>query len=543
MKNLTQKDIQQLKSHGLSPEKVEQQLETFKTGIPFVKLVAPATLEGGIRKLSKTEIKKYAEKYDAQNMDIVKFVPASGAATRMFKDLQGFQNLVGLHDRTWKWGKKATSRLGDLARERQGEAVKGLQGDELFEKELNKPEHKPVREFFKTLPDFAFYELLRSETQKHYPDFDDFSETEKNYILLKTLLDKDKLNFSNLPKGLVPFHKYANETRTAFEEHFFEANALGSNVKLHFTIAEKHLEKFKREYKKITNFSPLEGDAEGRGGLIPSHFGEVGWGFQEKSTDTIAVDMENKPFRDENGKLVFRPAGHGALLENLNTIDADIIFIKNIDNVSTEKNLSAIAEHKKALAGILLELQTGVFGLLKNLQGSVSDKTREEAHIFLKEKLNISNPPENITHIKTLFDRPIRVCGMVKNTGAPGGGPFWVQEEDGKISLQIVETAQIDLENPQQKEIFENATHFNPVDLVCGVKNYKGKKFDLMEFSNSKRGFITLKSMNGKSLKALELPGLWNGAMEHWNTVFVEVPLETFNPVKTVMDLLKPGHQ
>lgn len=537
MEHFTAKDKQQIEGHGLSLDKVYQNLKAFEAGIPRTELISPATLENGIWKLTDRELKFYGEKYENKNVKVVKFVPASGAATRMFKELLAF------------------------LQELQGFAESSLV---VLKKKLKNPKHANINTFFDHFSAFAFYAELLSETKMRYPDFDRFSEEEKKYYLTRTLLDENKLNFSNLPKGLVPFHKYSNEIRTAFEEHLFEAIAYSSKNNLgilHFTVTEKHLKKFENELERIREEFEKKQET--------TKF-EVGFSFQSESTDTIASTMENKPFRNENGDLVFRPSGHGALLENLNQIDTDLIFIKNIDNVSVENNLPLVSTYKKALAGILLEIQKEAFGLLKDLQACLptrqsfqndlqgfqnhvggsenhfaksTEETIQQAKRFLKEKLNIRQESNTLSEIQVLLNRPIRICGMVKNTGAPGGGPFWIKDEKGTVSLQIVETAQIDNNDLNQRAILEQATHFNPVDLVCGVKNYQGGKFNLMEFSNPKRGFITRKSANGQDLKALELPGLWNGAMEYWNSVFIEVPLETFNPVKAVTDLLKPKHQ
>lgn len=562
MENLARKDLEQIEDHGLTQESVLQNLKTFSEGIPAVSLFAPATLGNGICTLSDAEQVFYAEKYDNAQLDVVKFVPASGAATRMFKDLQSFLKDLQTRDQIF-----AESHFVGL---------KNL---------LNAPKYAEVYQFFEHLSKFAFHTDLLSATKKQHPNFDRFSEDEKKYHLLKTLLDENQLNFPGLPKGLVPFHTYPNEIRTAFEEHFAESKMYATKKgvgKMHFTVAEKHLGKFEKEAVRIQEKLRKE---------HPNMQFEVDFSFQNQSTDTIAVDTENQPFRTEGNALVFRPAGHGALLNNLDQIDADLIFIKNIDNVSTENNLPTLAIYKKALAGILLELQQEAFGLLRMLQGfqnlvglnklnriiptslpagqagskrdleggskgelarkersemnvaDMKNETVQRARTFLKEKLNVRQEPKTLSELKTLLDRPIRVCGMVKNTGAPGGGPFWVKNEDGTISLQIVETAQIDQHDSEQCDILDRATHFNPVDLVCGVKDFKGGKFDLTRFSNPKKGFITYKSLNGRDLKALELPGLWNGAMDNWNSIFVEVPLETFSPVKTVVDLLKPAHQ
>ncbi|HSN47201.1 MAG TPA: DUF4301 family protein, partial [Flavobacterium sp.] len=308
---------------------------------------------------------------------------------------------------------------------------------------------------------------------------------------------------------------------------------------LQFTVSETHQSQFERVVNSIK--SKVEKES---GTTITTSYS-----YQNKATDTIAVDLHNKPFRDENGKLVFRPGGHGALIENLNNLDADIIFIKNIDNV-IQNHKESIALYKKALAGILIELQQQVFQYLDEIE-KAKDADLEEMIAFAKSKLNVEilediskyTLENKISFLKNVLDRPIRVCGMVKNEGEPGGGPFWVRDSKGAISLQIVETSQVDLANAEQVKILADATHFNPVDLVCGILNHKSEKFDLNRFVDHNSGFIVEKNKNGKPLKGYELPGLWNGAMAKWITVFVEVPLMTFNPVKTVNNLLKPAHQ
>ncbi|HET8837603.1 MAG TPA: DUF4301 family protein [Flavobacteriaceae bacterium] len=511
MEKFSENDLQQIERHGLSLEEINGNIETFEQGIPYTELIAPATLKNGIKKLSDSEIHSYIEKYDTAKPDVIKFVPASGAATRMFKDLQVF--------------------------------LQKLTDEKELENQLKLPEFANVRMFFDGLPVFPFYQEILPLVEKYFPHYKESSLNAKAYFFLRTLLDLDKANFSTLPKGLVPFHEYTDEIRTAFEEHFHEAAmycAKNEQAKLHFTVAEEHAEKFEKEFQ---NFKDR---IESKTGTIFEWQHSV----QEKTTDTLAVDLENMPFRNETGDLCFRPAGHGALLGNLNRINADIVFIKNIDNVATKNHLPVIATYKKALAGILIEIQEEAFRLLRELhalpegrsQRAFSEKIIQDAKSFSKEKLNIRHEPTSTAEIIEMLNRPIRICGMVENAGAPGGGPFWIKDGKENTSLQIVETAQIDLNKPQQKEILEKATHFNPVDLICGLKNYKGEKFDLFEFANPKRGFISQKSANGRNLKALELPGLWNGSMEYWNTIFVEVPAETFNPVKTVLDLLRTEH-
>ena len=351
------------------------------------------------------------------------------------------------------------------------------------------------------------------------------------------MLEESGLNLNETPKGLVPFHKYGENYVTAFGEQLYEAAFYAASkgiAKLHFTVSEEHVEKFKKRFAEIRE------NVENKTKVKFN----VSYSFQKKETDTVAATLENKAFLDENGELVFRPSGHGALLENLNDVDADIIFIKNIDNVVSENYVETIAFQKKVLAGKLISLQQKIFGFVEKLHSkNISEEILKEAEAFISEALFIKNIPINKEAILKILERPIRVCGVVENTGAPGGGPFLTKDKHGNESYQIVEMSQIDKNNPQQMAIAETATHFNPVDLVCGVRNYKGEKFDLLQFSDPDAGFISNKSHNGKAIKALELPGLWNGAMANWNTVFVEVPLITFNPVKTVNDLLNEVHQ
>jgi len=354
------------------------------------------------------------------------------------------------------------------------------------------------------------------------------------------------LNYGNYPKGLLPFHEYKNQIiSTAFEEHLFESalySSTGTSTKLHFTISEKHKNKFKEEFNRIEEKVEKKTGAEF----------DISFSYQKQSTDTIAVTPKDKPFRNKDGSLLFRPSGHGALIENLNDLEADIIFIKNIDNVVVYKYKNDVAKYKKMLAGILLKTQKQAFEYLDLLdKNNVNSDEIITIAEFLSNKMNVRISHEfekyaekyQIEYLKDKLNKPIRVCGMVKNEGEPGGGPFWVKDESANVSLQIVETAQIDTKNKQQKSIFKESTHFNPVDIVCSTKDYQGNKFDLTKYVDSRAAFITKKTKSGKELKALELPGLWNGSMANWNTIFVEVPLITFNPVKTVNDLLKPAHQ
>ncbi len=516
---LTQQDIQQIENKGLTQKKVEEQIELFKSGLPSINLQSAATIEhgiNGIKKFTEAEKQHYIQYFDTKRdaVSILKFVPASGAATRMFKTLFNFVELYN----------------PDV---------------ETINSFINRYKDSDLSVFLVGIEKLPFYHIVLKEIETYYPEYDSFSNDKQKHVFVKTMLDEDKLNYGFYPKGLLPFHKYKDHIATAFEEHLFESalySSSGGEAKLHFTISEKYKHIFDDEFKRIQ-------DIVERKTKTKFH---ISFSYQKDSTDTIAVTPKNEPFREEDGQLVFRPSGHGALLENLNDLDADIIFIKNIDNVVVYKYESDVAYNKKMLAGLLLEVQEQTFKHLKDLNDTeVSDEKLIEIAEFLVNRLNVKVSHEfekyskkyQIEYLIEKLNRPIRVCGMVKNEGEPGGGPFWVKEESGNISLQIVESAQVDRKNKNQKEILKNATHFNPVDLVCGVKNYKGEKFDLLNYVDSKTAFITMKTKTGKDLKALELPGLWNGSMAYWNSIFVEVPLITFNPVKTVTDLLKPTHQ
>lgn len=505
---LTKKDLQQIEKHGLSVDTVVKQLETFARGIPFMEIVTAASVGNGIEAIPADVQQKLISLYETKQdkLEIVKFVPASGAATRMFRFLHQF--------------------LEEYNPE-----------EERLNKFLKTEGREELVKFFGAQKDFAFLNPLRKKIRENYPEYKHCKKGMRSYLLVKTMLDKKGLNFNKLPKGLIPFHKYTKYATTAFEEQLFEAAHYASvkeEALIHFTFAEEHVSYFKKEFNSVkkrvskktkTNFN-------------------ISYSFQKKETDTIAVTLENKPFRDADGRLIFRPSGHGALLENLNDVDADLLFIKNIDNVVAEEYVETIAHYKKLLAGKLLWLQQKIFNYLEELHGNNGmEAIAKEVRSFLWNELSVKEIPESIEELKYILNRPIRVCGVVKNTGAPGGGPFWVKSETGITTLQIVETAQIDMEDKRQRAMVHEATHFNPVDIVCGVRDFKGNKFDLTKFCNPKAGFISEKSQNGKKLKALELPGLWNGGMSNWNTALVEVPGLTFNPVKTVNDLLSKEHR
>ncbi|SDK87723.1 protein of unknown function [Salinimicrobium catena] len=508
------KDLKQIKQKGISPEKVEQQIAIFERGNVVVNIREAATLRNGILAISEEEKEDLVGIYEnkKEELDILKFVPASGAATRMFKAFYQF--------------------LEEYDPEKEN-----------LEDYVERKNDPKLELFFSRMKDLPFYDNALEILRKKHSDYDQLSEDKQQYYFVKTMLEEDGLDLGDQPKGLVPFHKYEGHLASAFEEHLREAvdyASSGNKVRIHFTVSEEHRAKFEAEAKEV----------------IPTLEKETGkdfhisYSYQDPETDTIAVTKENEPFRDENGDLFFRPGGHGALIENLNAQVADVIFIKNIDNVVIPKNRQVLKENKEMLAGKLLELQDKIFSCLQQLEKELSQNDLEEMIDFVQKELNSGlsinfdelSTEEKVFTLKRKLNRPLRVCGMVKNEGEPGGGPFWVTHKNGEISLQIVEGSQIDHENYQQSKIAQEATHFNPVDIVCSFKDYKGKKFDLHEFVDEETSFIANKTKDGKELKALELPGLWNGAMSNWISIFVEVPVETFNPVKTVADLLKPTH-
>ena len=475
----TEKDLQQIEKHGLTPDAVERQLENFRRGFPFLKVVRAASPGDGVMVVGDAEAAAAVARYEreADRLGIVKFVPASGAATRMFKELFEFVN--------------------------EGKRGKGI--DTLLE----------------NIGKFAFWPELRAVLPAGADD-----------RAIVNAIVGDGLNYGRKPKGLVTFHAYPEGARKAVEEHLVEGAAYaaaGGVVRIHFTVSPEHVAGFK---ELLAAKVPL----------YEKRFGvryEISFSVQKPSTDTLAVNPDNTPFRQDDGTLLFRPAGHGALIENLNEIDADLIFIKNIDNVTTDARRGDTVRYKKVLAGVLLDLQGRAFEYLKALE--VGGAELEPIAEFIGKQLCVKLPAEyDSALLRAVLDRPIRVCGMVRNEGEPGGGPFWVGNPDGTESLQIAESSQI---APDDLPLMQSATHFNPVDLVCGVRDSKGCKFDLRRYTDPATGFISSKSSGGRDLRAQELPGLWNGAMAKWNTVFVDVPVTTFSPVKVVQDLLRPQHQ
>ncbi|MCR4031588.1 MULTISPECIES: DUF4301 family protein [Flavobacterium] len=513
--NFSSDDFVQIYNRGISFETILKQLKNFKKGISKSNLIRPATINDGILSLSEEEFQQKALFFDEQKdqFKIKKFVPASGAATRMYKFLSAFLNDFDI--------KKETINAY-----------------------INRKNDKELAIFIVGMEKFPFFETVDQKLREIYPDFETLERDYKNYYFIKLLLSPDHFNSANKPKAVLPFHLYKTHIANPIEEHLNECvhYASSKNVSnLHFTVSEIHQDLFEKAVLDVKE------KIEKPSGITIN----IGYSYQSKSTDSITIDADNKLVKDKNGGLIFRPGGHGALIENLNDLDSDLIFIKNIDNV-IQNHIDQITLYKKGLAGVLIETQQKVFKYLKLIdkEGIEEDKIAEIVN-FLQKEFNVEMTSDfnkftfenKISKLQELLNRPIRVCGMVKNEGEPGGGPFWIMNKKGVKSLQIVETSQVDLENKKQKKILAEATHFNPVDLVCSIKNYRNEKFDLLQFVDHKTGFIVEKSVDGKAVKNYELPGLWNGSMANWLTVFVAVPLITFNPVKTVNDLLKAAHQ
>ncbi len=511
MVDFTDQDLKLLEDKGVPKKKVLDQIATFKEGIPFIQLEKPALISDGILAFSEKQEDELVAIFEENRPDvsILKFVPASGAASRMFKNLFNF---LEFYDPEVESVAEYCDRKKDSL----------------------------LREFYEHHTSLPFYNRI---VEKY--EIEDTDNAKEFFRFVEKMMVEEGENFGFYPKGLLPFHKYRDHAATPFEEHLKEAYAYASKngrAELHFTISPQHKEMFREEYQIAST----------RVGLTCDCTFDVSYSYQRPATDTVAVTPENEPFRNPDGTLLFRPGGHGALIENLDEQDADIIFIKNIDNVTIPENFDEVVRSKKVLAGHLLKVQKKAFDYAQKLEDNdIHGDELLEIKTFLEEELNVRFLPkfwdfsvgEQIEILKDKIHRPIRVCGMVKNEGEPGGGPYWVRDQHGHISLQIVESAQVNTDDDHQMTIFKRATHFNPVDLVCGVKDHKGEKYPLLNFVDTKQGFITDKTQGGRALKALELPGLWNGAMAFWNTIFVEVPLVTFNPVKTVNDLLRPAHQ
>ena len=504
---LTEQDLKQITQKGISEEKLNNQLEQFKTGFPFLKLEAAAAIGRGIIAPDEAQRQQYVEawnQYKAEGRRVVKFVPASGAASRMFKDMFAF-----------------------------------------VDADYDVPTTDFEKHYFDNIQKFAFYDALNAACLKNEgKDIPTLIAAGNYKAVAAQMLRPEGLNYGQLPKGLLLFHNYAEGPRTPMEEHLVEGAlyaASAGEAHVHFTVSHEHMELFKQKVAEKAD-------------LYAQKYGikyDITFSEQKPSTDTVAANADNTPFRNDDGSLLFRPGGHGALIENLNEIDADVIFVKNIDNVVPDRLKQDTVEWKQVIAGVLVTLQQKAFGYLRKLDtGKYSHEEIEEIIRFVQQDLCCRKPDikeledaELVIYLRKKLNRPMRVCGVVKNVGEPGGGPFLTYNQDGTVSLQILESSQIDKSNKEYMEMFTKGTHFNPVDLVCAVKDYKGNAFNLPEYVDKTTGFISSKSKSGKELKALELPGLWNGAMSDWSTVFVEVPLSTFNPVKTVNDLLREQHQ
>ncbi len=482
----TKEDLLQINQHGLSQESVERQLENFRQGFPYLKIIRSARVGDGIIAVGEADADRLRAEYrEAQHgLKIEKFVPASGAATRMFKDLFSY---------------------------------------------VESGEMNPVVERLAShLGDFAFADALGEKVSLEAPLRD-----------VVSAIVGEGLEYGAKPKGLLLFHKYDTGARTPFEEHLAEGAMYAASdgvVNIHFTVSPEHVEGFSSLFDSVRERYESRYD-------VKYH---ISMSVQKGSTDTIAVNEDCTPFREADGRLLFRPAGHGALIENLNDIDADIIFIKTIDNVAPDHLKADTIKYKEVLAGLLVSVQKRVFGYVEQMERGEADL--EEVKRFVESELCVALPSDvkalegealREALLKVLC-RPLRVCGMVRNEGEPGGGPFWAESADGSVALQIAESSQI---APEQKHLMADATHFNPVDLVCATRNHKGEKYDFREFTDPATGFISSKSKSGRTLLAQELPGLWNGAMSNWNTLFVEVPISTFSPVKVVTDLLRREHQ
>ena len=504
---LSERDLMQIADKGISEKQIENQLNEFKTGFPFLRLEAAASVERGIVATTAESRDKYEkcwEQFKAAGNKVVKFVPASGAASRMFKDMFAF-----------------------------------------VDAEYDKPTTDFEKKYFDNIEKFAFYDELNEACLKNEGKDIPTLLADGNFkAVASQMLRPEGLNYGQLPKGLLLFHKYAEGPRTPMEEHLVEAAlyaASNGEAHIHFTVSHEHMPLFRQKVADKADFY-----AKKYGVKYDISFSE-----QKPSTDTVAANPDNTPFRNADGSLLFRPGGHGALIENLNEIDADVIFIKNIDNVVPDRLKDETITYKQVIAGVLVSLQQKAFEYLRLLEaGTYNHDKLEEIIRFVQQDLCCRKADikeledaDLVIYLREKLNRPMRVCGVVKNVGEPGGGPFLTYNQDGTVSLQILESSQIDKNNAEYMEMFTKGTHFNPVDLVCAVKDYKGQPFNLPDFVDRTTGFISSKSTNGKELKALELPGLWNGAMSNWNTVFVEVPLGTFNPVKTVNDLLREQHQ
>lgn len=488
-------DLAELQRRGLTPADVAAQIHRFTHDLHPVQLEHPCTVGDGIARFDASECHKFFLIYEQElkRFSREKFVPASGAASRMFKHI-------------FNYSPESVSHLTEM--------------------------------FILHFDRFPFVPELQAKLHEKGIDLETLKKENRWGELFGYILQPDGLGYGDSPKGMVAFHRYTKGTRTAFEEHLAEAlqysrNADGS-CRIHFTLSPTHRDAVMTFLREKTNSE------------YPYENFELTESEQALSSETIALTKDNEPARDQNGQLIFRPAGHGALITNLALCDADVVFIKNIDNVTTDSQRDDTIFYKKVLGGLLISLKMQINNLLDRMESS-DDRAVDEALDLIRQwfqpGLPLGMDKRQLAEFARLkLDRPLRICGMVRNEGEPGGGPFWVRMSDGSLSKQIVEKNQVDTSNAQQAKILSEATHFNPVDIVCSIRNRKGQPYSLDQFIDYSTGFVSEKFHQGQVIRALELPGLWNGAMALWNTVFVEVPISTFHPVKTVNDLLRPGH-
>ncbi len=501
---LRESDLQEIKRHGLEAAEAHRQLELFRHPPPPIRLVRPCRADDGVLRLSAQQRDACVARYEkaAAAGRFSKLVPASGAASRMFHAL--------------------------------GTVYRG---------EPSPEDTEAARRWVRELRRFAFHDHLVEAMVDRGQSLGRAIQKDDLASILDALLGSDGLDYGNTPKGLIPFHRYPTGPRTAIEEHLVEAAELlgGDGCQVHFTIPQQQELLFRSSLRKI----------QARLGSRTAATFEVSCSNQAPETDTLAADPEGAPFRRGDGHLLFRPGGHGALLTNLERCRGDLVFVKNIDNILPDAPRRRAVRWKKILGGLLLEVEEHITTTLARLASGESVAGIDDDLHFLAEELSVPHaldvmtrpPVEQAKFLVGQLDRPLRVCGMVVNEGEPGGGPFWVRDAEGRESIQIVESSQIDRDDPTQQEILAASTHFNPVDLVCRLRSAGGEPYALADFVDENAVFLSRKSHQGRALQALERPGLWNGAMARWNTVFVEVPAATFAPVKTVFDLLRPEHQ
>lgn len=517
----TAEDLDQIKTKGLTAEQVNTQLTVLRRGCPRLILDRPATAGDGIVRLSAEREQALLELYGehCQQGRFSKFVPASGAASRMFR------SLLALH-------------------EALAAAKEGIKPLEALAQSGDACDHDAFL-FFTNLSRFPFYRELVTRAASRGLDLEKFPLSTGYGQVLDVLLAPEGLGYAEIPKGMIPFHGYGDIPKTGFEEHLAEAVAYLADargkLRVHFTVAQAHEDSVRRHLNRAAEGYEAQG-------IFP----ELSFSVQDPSTEAIAADPAGPPARSEDGRLIFYPTGHGALLGNLERFNGDLVFIKNVDNVVPERLRDSVCRTQKILGGLLVHLQKHMFEALASLEEKKPDRAfagdvlrfiRDELGLWLNPGLQELPLAVQWAEIRNLLSRPIRVCGMVANRGEPGGGPFWVRDKDGSLSLQIVETSQIDMGSPGQKKILAEAAYFNPVMMVAGMKDRYDRSYELSRFCDSQAGFISTKSVRGRSVRVLELPGLWNGGMARWISVFVEIPETAFHPVKTVLDLLKPGHR